>query len=129
MSVLAHHNETTADGQLVGVDEIVTRHWKHYGRNYYSRYDYENVDAQAADQLMTHLISQFPHWNEQPYALRADIFDYTDPIDHSISRNQGIRFIQKDGSRIIFRLSGTGSVGATIRIYFEQYSKDKVDEE
>lgn len=55
----------------------------------------------------------------------ADIFDYTDPVDHSVSKNQGIRFMLKDGSRIIFRLSGTGSVGATIRIYFEQYQNDK----
>lgn len=73
---------------------------------------------------MQHLTTQFDHFNQLQAGNKADVFDYTDPVDKSVSKNQGLRFILNDGSRIIFRLSGTGSVGATIRIYFEKYEND-----
>jgi phosphoglucomutase len=99
-------------------------HWKTYGRNYYSRYDYEEVDTAAANQVFEHLHTQFARFEALAPGNRADVYDYTDPVDHSVSKNQGIRFVYTDGSRIVFRLSGTGSVGATIRIYFEKYEAD-----
>jgi len=117
---------------LKSVEEIVTEHWQEYGRNYYSRYDYENVELAGASSLMKHLVSQFPQFNSGESKLgefvveKADEFEYTDPVDKSVSKNQGVRFLFTDGSRIIFRLSGTGSVGATIRVYVEKYDATNV---
>ncbi len=107
------------------VEQIVRSHWQTYGRNFYSRHDYEGVDAERAKQLMERLGKsaselkgkQFSHY-EVEY---CDDFSYTDPIDHSISQHQGIRLGFTDGSRIVFRLSGTGTQGATLRIYLESY--------
>eukprot|EP00271_Cylindrocystis_brebissonii_P014293 TRINITY_DN35605_c0_g1_i1.p1 TRINITY_DN35605_c0_g1~~TRINITY_DN35605_c0_g1_i1.p1 ORF type:complete len:576 (-),score=113.72 TRINITY_DN35605_c0_g1_i1:322-2049(-) len=136
LSILAHKNK--AGGPLVSVEEIVKAHWAKYGRHFYTRYDYENVDADAAKQLMAHLVSSqadVPQLNSVAGAptpiVRGDEFSYTDPVDGSVSKNQGIRFFFEDGSRLIFRLSGTGSVGATIRLYIEQYVADpaKIDRE
>uniref|UniRef100_A0A4W4FB08 Phosphoglucomutase 1 n=1 Tax=Electrophorus electricus TaxID=8005 RepID=A0A4W4FB08_ELEEL len=116
------------------IEEVMTEHWKTYGRNYYTRYDYDNVDIDAAVELMLNLeviisdkefIGQKFTEGEKTYQVeRADNFEYSDPVDGSISRNQGLRIIFKDGSRIIFRLSGTGSSGATIRLYIDSYEKD-----
>ncbi len=107
------------------VEQIVRSHWQRYGRNFYSRHDYEGVDAERAKQLMERLGKsaselkgkQFSHY-EVEY---CDDFSYTDPIDHSVSQHQGIRLGFTDGSRIVFRLSGTGTQGATLRIYLESY--------
>lgn len=77
---------------------------------------------------MAHLETQFEYFKGLQAGNTADIFNYTDPVDGSISKNQGIRFIYADGSRIIFRLSGTGSEGATIRIYFEKYDATDIDQ-
>ncbi|KAL4468805.1 hypothetical protein ABPG74_005308 [Tetrahymena malaccensis] len=129
LSVIADRNvDKTQEGHLIGVQQIVEEFWKTYGRNYYSRYDYEGVDADAANKVMAHLETQFKYFEGLQKGNVADIFNYTDPVDGSVSKNQGIRFIYADGSRIIFRLSGTGSEGATIRIYFEKYEATDIDQ-
>ncbi len=120
LNILAERQES--------VESIVRQHWAEYGRNYYSRHDYEDVDVIAANAVMSHLREQFATLRGTPLAGRtvscADDFSYDDPVDGSISRNQGIRILFDDGARIIFRLSGTGTEGATIRIYLESYEPD-----
>ena len=181
LSILAHHNANTPVGSLVGVGEIVRAHWAEFGRNYYTRYDYETVPVEGANELVARLnamaaehtaagygpdnprpmasgfVSRLRTRPRQPWQapaspapLRApagprpaapdwarasphppspaqalstiDQFEYTDPIDGSVSKNQGVRVLFADGSRVIFRLSGTGSVGATVRMYIERYT-------
>ena len=109
------------------VEQIVTEHWKTYGRNYYTRHDYEALDSKTAETLMQRLRDMTPRLagqslNGNKIAL-ADDFSYTDPIDHSISAKQGIRVLFEDGSRIVYRLSGTGTEGATLRIYIERFEQ------
>jgi phosphoglucomutase len=110
------------------VEAIVRDHWKTYGRNYYSRHDYEEVDKQRATELMDRLrgmLGELPGKTFGNYKVKyADDFSYSDPVDGSVSKNQGIRIGFTDGSRIIFRLSGTGTKGATLRIYVESYELD-----
>ncbi|MEM9450880.1 MAG: alpha-D-glucose phosphate-specific phosphoglucomutase [Cyanobacteria bacterium P01_E01_bin.6] len=110
------------------VEAIVTEHWKTYGRNYYSRHDYEGVDSDRANTLMTNLrekLSVLPGQSFQGYEVKyADDFSYTDPVDGSVSQKQGIRIGFTDGSRIVFRLSGTGTQGATLRLYLENFEAD-----
>ena len=107
------------------VADIVHEHWRKFGRNFYTRYDYEGIDTEAADGLMTHLqhrLADLPGSRLEGYTVDyADNFAYTDPVDGSISENQGIRIGFTDGSRIVYRLSGTGTEGATLRIYLEAY--------
>ncbi len=108
--------------------DIVTGHWREYGRNFYSRHDYEEVDADAAEGLMAHLRGQLdtlPGRSLGAFKVQAaDDFAYTDPVDGSVSRKQGIRVLMADGSRIVYRLSGTGTAGATLRVYIERYEPD-----
>jgi len=110
------------------VEEIVKEHWRTYGRNYYSRHDYEAVDSDRANTLITDLRAKLPTLKGQKLGSYevdyADDFSYTDPIDHSVSQKQGVRLGFTDGSRIVFRLSGTGTQGATLRAYFESYEPD-----
>jgi phosphoglucomutase len=110
------------------VEEIARSHWQDYGRNYYSRHDYENLDATLANSFMQELEKQQQGLEGQLLAgmkvVTADNFSYLDPVDGSTSSKQGLRFIFEDGSRLVFRLSGTGTVGATLRIYFERYETD-----
>jgi len=110
------------------VEQIVQQHWHRYGRNFYTRYDYEGIDTDAAAGLMTHLqslLADLPGTTLDGYSVDyADNFAYTDPVDGSISENQGIRIGFTDGSRIVFRLSGTGTEGATLRVYLEAYEPD-----
>lgn len=110
------------------VEEIVREHWQAYGRNYYSRHDYEEVDAGKANALIDNVRSQMPNLPGKQFGKYeveySDDFSYTDPVDGSISENQGIRVGFTDGSRIVFRLSGTGTQGATLRIYLESYEPD-----
>jgi len=110
------------------VEAIVTEHWQQFGRNYYSRHDYEGVDSAAATQVLQHVRDQFVSLSGSQLAGRSvqacDDFAYTDPVDGSISENQGVRVLFEDGSRIIFRLSGTGTSGATVRIYLESFEAD-----
>ena len=110
------------------VEEIVTEHWQEYGRNFYSRHDYEGVDSAKANELMDGLrsqLSELPGKQLGDYTVEyADDFSYTDPIDGSKSEKQGIRIGFTDGSRMVFRLSGTGTQGATLRLYLESYEPD-----
>jgi phosphoglucomutase len=110
------------------VEAIVTEHWKTYGRNYYSRHDYEEVASDPANQLMDNLRSLVPTLKGKVYGSYeveyGDDFSYTDPVDGSVSKKQGIRIGFTDGSRIVFRLSGTGTKGATLRLYLESYEAD-----
>ena len=110
------------------VEDIVHQHWAEYGRNIYSRHDYEGLPSDAAEGLMAHLKSQFaslPGQKFGSYTVKLfDDFSYTDPIDGSVSTGQGLRVIFEDGSRIVFRLSGTGTEGATLRIYLEAFESD-----
>ncbi len=107
------------------VVEIVREHWASYGRNYYSRHDYEEVDAEAANKMMVFLRDKLPNLKgEKAGALAvsaADDFAYHDIVDGSNTANQGIRIVFEDGSRVIYRLSGTGTAGATLRVYVEKY--------
>lgn len=110
------------------VSTILTEHWRRFGRNYYTRHDYEAVDAVAAKGLMDHLQILLPvlpgrQLGEQIVSY-ADDFAYTDPIDGSRSEGQGIRIGFESGARIVFRLSGTGTEGATLRVYLEFYEPD-----
>ncbi|SFV30230.1 phosphoglucomutase [Devosia crocina] len=108
-----------------GVDAIVREHWASYGRNYYTRHDYEEVDSAIANALMTDLRGRLPALAGQVLegleVAYADDFTYHDPVDGSTSSMQGVRIGFADGSRIVLRLSGTGTVGATLRVYLERY--------
>ncbi len=110
------------------VEDIVREHWARFGRNFYSRYDYEGLPTEAANGVMQHLRDNFANLTGRTfgrYAIeKCDDFSYTDPVDGSISKNQGIRILFADGSRIIFRLSGTGTEGATLRVYLEAFEAD-----
>ncbi|KRB86852.1 phosphoglucomutase [Sphingomonas sp. Root710] len=122
-AVLLWLNILAARGE--SVHAIAEAHWRRFGRNYYARHDYEGVDSARADALMADLRNHLPTLRGTAIgALRieaADDFAYHDPIDGSESRNQGIRILFEGGSRIVFRLSGTGTSGATIRVYIERY--------
>lgn len=110
------------------VEDIVRNHWQTYGRNYYSRHDYEEVETEKANQLVDQLQAILPNLKGKQYGSYqveySDNFSYTDPVDNSVSNNQGIRIGFTDGSRIVFRLSGTGTKGATLRVYLESYEPD-----
>ncbi|MBO6719098.1 MAG: alpha-D-glucose phosphate-specific phosphoglucomutase [Rhizobiaceae bacterium] len=110
------------------VVEIVAEHWREFGRNYYSRHDYEAVDAAAAEALIDDLrsrLAELPGTEIGTLTVtEADDFSYLDPVDGSITRNQGVRIHLEGGGRIVFRLSGTGTSGATLRIYLERYEPD-----
>ena len=125
-AVLFWLNIVAASGKTV--NQLVSEHWARFGRNYYSRHDYEAVDAAAADAMMNALRDKLPALEGQAlgdYRVSvADDFVYTDPVDHSVATKQGARIIMDDGSRIVFRLSGTGTEGATVRVYLERYEAD-----
>ena len=106
------------------VETIVREHWRDYGRNYYSRHDYEEVDADAANGLMTALRGQLGKLPGKYRIKAADDFAYDDPVDGSRTVAQGIRIMFEDGSRIVYRLSGTGTAGATLRVYIERFEPD-----
>jgi len=124
LQVLADYNRDSG-AALVSVQSIVEKHWNTYGRNYYCRYDYEGVDKAAATEMMAAMSGATQANTGRSFAgytvAVADVFEYLDPVDASISKNQGIRFLMEDGSRIIFRLSGTAGSGATVRMYLEKY--------
>jgi phosphoglucomutase len=110
------------------VEAIVREHWAKYGRNVYSRHDYEGLPTEAANGVMQHLHDSFAtltgsHLGNYKVQF-CDDFSYTDPVDGSVSTGQGVRIGFVDGSRIVFRLSGTGTEGATLRIYLEAYEPD-----
>ena len=125
-AVLFWLNIVAATGE--SVEALVRAHWAKFGRNYYSRHDYEAVDTAAANTLMADLRAQLPALTGQSFAGQrvniADDFSYTDPIDGSVATKQGVRIIFDNGSRIVFRLSGTGTEGATLRVYLERFEPD-----
>ena len=107
------------------VSSLMKRHWATYGRHYYSRHDYEGVEQMAAAELYGALRDQLPQLAGKALAgdriSRGDEFSYIDPVDGSTSSCQGLRILLENGSRMIFRLSGTGTRGATLRLYLERY--------
>ncbi|GAB4289756.1 MAG: alpha-D-glucose phosphate-specific phosphoglucomutase [Methylophaga sp.] len=113
----------------LSVTEIVHQHWREFGRNYYTRHDYEGIPIEQARALMQHLENQLGSLPGQQFDTRtveyADNFCYHDPVDGSISEKQGIRIGFTGGDRIIYRLSGTGTEGATLRVYIESYQADQ----
>ncbi|MGB3500269.1 MAG: alpha-D-glucose phosphate-specific phosphoglucomutase [Mesorhizobium sp.] len=110
------------------VKRIVEQHWAEFGRNYYSRHDYEGVDASAANAMIDALRARLPELagtKVGPLVIAtADDFSYHDPVDGSVSAHQGIRVLFEGGSRVVFRLSGTGTEGATVRVYIERFEPD-----
>jgi phosphoglucomutase len=110
------------------VESIVRGHWRRFGRNIYSRHDHEALDSAVAQQLFADLRGALGTLPGRSLAAgrvsRADDFAYTDPVDGSVSRGQGLRVFFDDGSRIVFRLSGTGTEGATLRVYLERFEAD-----
>jgi len=115
------------------VEEIMRDHWHNFGRSYYQRHDYEGLELGAATSMIESLRGKLPSLANVSIAgsevTLADDFSYTDPVDHSVTEHQGIRILLKDGSRIVCRLSGTGTAGATMRLYVERYRKDGGDGE
>jgi phosphoglucomutase len=122
-AVLCWLNIVAVKGQ--SVESIVKAHWAEFGRNVYSRHDYENIPTEAANSVIDHLRANFDEMVGKAfgnYTVKScDDFSYADPIDGSLSTKQGLRILFDDGSRIVFRLSGTGTEGATIRIYLEAF--------
>jgi phosphoglucomutase len=110
------------------VAEIVRHHWHSFGRNYYTRHDYESLDSASALRLLDSLRRRLPELKHAEFGgrtiIEADDFAYRDPIDGSLASNQGVRLLFGGGSRIIYRLSGTGTEGATLRVYVEAYEPD-----
>jgi phosphoglucomutase len=115
-------------GRRESVEQIVRAHWRDFGRNYYTRHDYEEVPADAARAVMDRVTSQLASLPGTPLAghrvRSADDFAYRDPVDASVSEHQGLRIICDDGARIVYRLSGTGTSGATLRVYIESVESD-----
>ena len=107
----------------MSVDAIVREHWNTYGRNYYTRHDFEEVDAKAAGELIADLRATAAEAGKR-LGCRIDDFAYDDPVDKSVTKNQGIRLIFPNGDRIVYRLSGTGTAGATLRVYIESFEAD-----
>jgi len=131
LNILAAKNADVPEGgKLVTVEDVAMEHWSKFGRNFFSRYDYEGCESDKANAMMAHVkevqAASPPGTKMGKYEVAiADDFEYTDPIDGSVAKGQGLRFVFTDGSRFIFRLSGTGSSGATVRLYIEQYEADK----
>ena len=121
LSILACKNQGREE--LFGVSDVLAEHWRTFGRNYYIRHDYENCDTPKADAFIESLKGKIEGFEGQ-----ADNYEYTDAIDGSVSKNQGLRFVRGNW-RIVFRISGTGSVGSTVRIYYEKYERENVDME
>ena len=119
----------------ISVDALARDHWAKYGRNYYARHDYEAIETDKAEALIGALQAALPDLPHQSFGAlvvaAADSFSYTDPVDGSVSSNQGLRVMFEGGSRIVFRLSGTGTQGATLRVYLERYESagGRLDEE
>nr|WP_272214107.1 alpha-D-glucose phosphate-specific phosphoglucomutase [Marinicella sp. W31]MDC2876343.1 alpha-D-glucose phosphate-specific phosphoglucomutase [Marinicella sp. W31] len=125
LNVLAVRGETAFD--------IVKKHWAEFGRNYYSRHDYEGIETDAANGLMDALrekLATLPGTSFGDLTVKeADDFAYHDPVDGSVSKHQGVRIMFESGSRVVFRLSGTGTSGATLRVYLEHYEPDPAHHE
>lgn len=114
------------------VEEITREHWQKYGRSYYLRFDFDGIPTDIANKLMSDLEAKLPPLNGQKLGSyevgKAEAFVYNDPVDHSSTQN-GLRILLTDGSRIVYRLSGTSSSGATLRVYIEKFSRNELDAE
>jgi phosphoglucomutase len=110
----------------IPVADLAAEHWARFGRNYYARHDYEALPTDKANALIEELTAALPHLPGKAFGPltieTADSFSYVDPVDGSVSRNQGLRILFEGGSRVVFRLSGTGTEGATLRVYLERYA-------
>lgn len=110
------------------VEEILNEHWARYGRNFYTRHDFEDIEIERAQELIHDLRVKLASLQGRDFGIhrvmQADDYSYTDPVDHSVSSGQGLRILFENGSRIIYRLSGTGTAGATLRVYIEAYEHD-----
>ena len=110
------------------VEQIVREHWRRFGRNVYSRHDYEGIETAKAETLIDELRKKLPSLAGMKFegmcVKSADDFCYTDPVDGSRSDKQGVRVLLENGSRVVLRLSGTGTEGATLRVYLERYEAD-----
>ena len=132
LNILAAANKESPN-KLIGIKELLNKHYLEYGRSFFSRYDYEEVSSEGANKLVTLLndaistssLANTTHHSKstgQDYKISSvSSFSYKDPIDGSVSSNQGQIILFDDGSRVVFRLSGTGSAGATVRVYVERY--------
>jgi phosphoglucomutase len=122
LSLLAATKKSVAD--------VVEAHWLRFGRSYFQRHDYEGLPAVAAGQMIEELYARLPSLPGTQLAglqvALADDFCYTDPVDHTQTPHAGIRILFSEGSRIVCRLSGTGTEGATLRLYLERYCKDEI---
>ena len=139
MNILAAANKESPN-ELIGIKELLQKHYATYGRSFFSRYDYEEVSSEGANKLVAHLneaiktsslanTSYRSKSTGQDYKIvSVSSFSYTDPIDKSVSTNQGQIVLFDDGSRVVFRLSGTGSAGATVRVYIERYVAPEAEE-
>ena len=125
LSILAHTGRS--------VSEVMQEHWERFGRSYYQRHDYESIPSAVADTMMAGLRAKLTSLVGTEMAASrirvADDFSYTDPVNGSVTNNQGTRLLLEDGSRAIIRLSGTGTEGATLRLYFEAYAKDDITQD
>jgi len=137
VSILMKANEGVAESEpLIGVKDIVAKHWAKYGRHFYCRYDYEGVDSDAANKVMDLIREKFVNGDISNVVgdssgidlVEGEEFSYTDPVDGSTTNKQGLvlnfKYPSGDPARVVFRLSGTGSAGATIRMYLERFEKD-----
>lgn len=122
LNILARRKQSVA--------QIMVDHWKTFGRNYYSRHDYEEIEAESANNMMKDLRGMLGALKGRKVGnnvvATADEFSYHDPVDGSDTANQGIRIIFEDGSRVVYRLSGTGTAGATLRVYIERYESERL---
>ena len=116
---------TSFSREKCSVNDLMQNHWEQFGRNYYSRHDYEAIPSNIANEIFRNLISMLENLKGESFAGNlvkvADNFSYLDPVDNSTSENQGLRLVLDDNSRVIVRLSGTGTKGATLRLYFEKF--------
>ncbi|KAF9438323.1 Phosphoglucomutase-2 [Entomortierella beljakovae] len=129
LNIIAFANQT----KKAGINDILLTHYNEYGRNFFSRYDYEEVESEGASKMVDRLRTMVSTGRDSligkdignGFVVKdGDDFEYTDPIDGSVSKKQGVRIIFEDGSRVIVRLSGTGSQGATVRLYVEKYESN-----
>src|SRR5260370_175650 len=115
-------------GTRKSVAQVMDEHWSRFGRSYFQRHDYEGLEAHAAAAMLAEIDEALPSLRGRKFGegsiSQADDFTYTDPVDHSVTTKAGIRILLDDGSRAVFRLSGTGTEGATLRVYLERFSKD-----
>jgi phosphoglucomutase len=130
LNVIAAAN--TDSDKVLGINDILYKHYSIYGRSFFSRYDYEEVSSEGANKMVAHINKMLEEQSlintTHKSSSSGDFtvsgiynFEYKDPIDHSVSKNQGQVITFSDGSRVVFRLSGTGSQGATVRMYVERY--------